>query len=261
MRSFLLTLALLAPVAVQADNTLPFMKEMAGDRELPPAWGIGIDFFTMDQPYKIDQLEFILPGVSLPDVSQVDVNNRVQHFDIKADVWLLPFLNVFGILGQVNTDTVVDLSRTTIIGLPPQLPSLGKLEIDTDGTVWGFGATLAFGGDRWFGAVTTTWTDADLGGDFDSSIEALTIQPRVGMIFGQWTGWVGGMYLDVEESHAGVINIPGIGQLPFAAVLSAESDWNTAVGVSHHFSEKLSLSLEVGFGDRDHTLFNFNYRF
>ena len=261
MRKLLIALALLVPVSATAESALPFMKDMAGDRDLPRPWGIGFDFFTMDQDYRINELEFILPGVSLPDVSKVQVTNEVQHFDIKADVWLLPFLNVFGVLGHVKSDTVVDLRDTPIIGLPPGFPGLGQLPIDTDGTVWGLGATLAFGGDRWFGSLTGTWTDADLSGDFDSSAETITLQPRVGMIWNQWVGWVGGMYLDIEESHAGVIDIPGIGQLPFSAVLGQRTNWNTALGAQHHFSDKASLSLEVGFGDRKHTLFNFNYRF
>jgi hypothetical protein len=38
-------------------------------------------------------------------------------------------------------------------------------------------------------------------------------------------------------------------------------NWNYAVGVARVFSPKAHLSLEIGFGDRDHTLFNFTYRF
>ena len=37
--------------------------------------------------------------------------------------------------------------------------------------------------------------------------------------------------------------------------------WNYAVGLGHVFSPQATLYLELGFGDRDHTLFNFTYRF
>lgn len=261
MHRLLLALALLLPLGANAESSLPFKKDLAGDRELPPPWGIGFDFFTMDQDYGIDALRFTLPGVILPDPSDVAVTNEVQHFDFKADVWLLPFLNVFALVGHVESDTVVDLSKAEIIGLPI---SLGNLAIKTDGTVLGGGLTLAFGGDNWFGSLTTTYTDTDLGGDFDSSAETWTVQPRVGLIRGQWLVWLGGMYLDVEETHSGTIFLPGLEQLgpvEFDVVLSTQDEWNTAVGVSHHFSKRSSLSFEVGFGDRTHTLFNFNYRF
>jgi len=258
MHRFLLVLALLAPTAALADSNLPFMKELAGDHQLPPPWGIGLDFYTMNQDYRITDLQFQYPGVSLPDPSQIAVTNEIQHFDLKGDVWLLPFLNVFAVLGHVRSDTVVDLSGTAVVGLP--FP-LGKLPISTNGTVYGGGATVAFGGDKWFAAVTSTWTHTDLGGDFDSSADTLTAQPRIGLIRGQWVGWVGAMYLDVEEKHSGSIDLPYIGRVPFAVVLDTRDKWNTVAGFQHYFGEHASLSLEIGFGNRTHTLFNFTYRF
>ncbi len=261
MRRLLFVLALAAPLTAHAESSLPFLKDLVGDRELPPPWGIGIDYYTMDQDYSIDELTFRLPGVSLPDTSSITVTNDVQHYDFKADVWLFPFLNVFALVGHVESDTVVDLTKTPIVGLPPGFPGLGKLAIRTDGTVLGVGGTLAYGGDNWFTSVTFSYTDTDLGGDFDSSAETFTAQPRIGMIRGPWIAWVGALYIDVEEKHSGTINLPGLGAVEFAAVLGAQDEWNSAVGVRHQFSEKTSLSLEVGFGDRKHTLFNFNWRF
>lgn len=261
MRHWLKALAvstLACSPAVYAESALPFMKDMAGERELPLPWGIDFDFFTMDQDYDVGKLVLDIPGVVIPDSSQIDVNNKVQHMDIKLDVWLLPFLNVFGILGHVQNDTVVDLSRAPITGLPFPIT---QLPFDSDGTVLGGGFTLAYGGDRWFTSVTTTYTDTDLGGSFDSSVESLTIQPRVGLLRGNWVAWVGGMYLDTEETHSGTESIPGLGEFGFDVVLNTKDDWNAAVGVAHHFSPKANLSFELGMGDRTHTLFNFNYRF
>ena len=108
MRGLILLLAALLPLSASADSALPFMKDLAGDTELPRPWGISIDFYTMDQDYDIKDLQFALPGISLGDPSQIEVTNEVMHYDIQADVWLLPFLNVFGLIGQVNSDTLVD---------------------------------------------------------------------------------------------------------------------------------------------------------
>lgn len=258
LATVLTALALLVPVSVKAESALPFMKDIAGDVELPPPWGIGIDFYTMDQDYTIESLQFVLPGVTLPDPSLLAVTNDVQHFDIKLDAWLLPFLNVFGILGKVDSETIVDFSSAPIEGLP--FP-LGKLPFDVDGTVWGLGITLAYGNENWFASLTTTLAETDLGGDFDSSVDSLTVQPRIGLVRNQWQVWVGGMYLDVEEKHSGSVELPFLGQVPFSVVLGGSDDWNTALGVRHNFSRRSSLSFEVGFGDREHTLFNYNYRF
>lgn len=258
MRKLLATALLMAPFAAQAGSNLPFLKDLAGDTELPPAWGVGVDFYTHSQDYRIKSLSFQFPGLVITDPSQLGVENDIQHFDFKADVWLFPFLNVFAILGHVQSDTVVDLSSVPSQGLP--IP-LGKLPVDTDGSVWGVGFTLVVGGEGWFGSLTTTYTDTDLGGDFNSSAETLALQPRFGFTRDAWTAWVGGMYLDTEEKHAGNFTIPGLGSIPFSVVLETSDEWNTAVGISHNFSRRASISFEYGFGDRDHTLLNWNYRF
>lgn len=258
MRRLLLLLVLLAPLSTQAESSLPFLKDRVGDRELPRPWGIGFDFYTMDQDYSINSLTFTLPGVNLSDPSLIGVRNEVQHFDIKVDAWILPFLNVFGILGHLEADTFVDFSRAPITGLPFQL---GELPVSYDGTVYGAGITLAYGGDNWFTSLTAVRTDTSLGGDFNSSVESTTIQPRIGIIKGQWQAWVGGLHLDTEESHSGAIQLPGLGLVPFAVDLEQDEAFNYAIGVSHHFSEHANLTLEIGFGDRDHTLFNYTYRF
>lgn len=260
----LLACALLVSAPLSADdNQGPlFMKDMLGDREFFEPWGIGVDFYTMDQQYSIENLQFELPGVSLPDPSLLQIDNDIQHLDLKLDVWLTPFLNVFGILGHVDADTVVDFSNAPITGLPVPL---NKLPISYDGTVYGGGVNLIFGTENWFGAINTTYTDTDLGGEFDSSVSSLAIQPRLGLIKDKWQFYVGGMYLDTDEKHSGTITlpIPGIPPVPvpFKVELKSADHWNYAVGVAHTFSPKLHLLLEIGFGDRDHTLFNFTYRF
>jgi hypothetical protein len=77
----------------------------------------------------------------------------------------------------------------------------------------------------------------------------------------KWTFWVGGLYLDTDEKHSGTIDLPVLGAVPFAVELKGADKWNTAVGAGYVFSPKAMLTMEVGFGKRDHTLFNFTYRF
>jgi len=249
---------LVLPLGAAADSVLPFMQDRVGETQLPLPWGVGIDFYTMDQTYDIRHLDFDLPGISLDDPSLLNVTNKVQHFDLKLDAWVLPFLNVFGIVGHLESETVIDLSKAPVQGLP--FP-LGKLPVDTSGTVLGLGFTLAYGTENWFTSVTSTITDTDLGGNFESSVKSTTVQPRIGLIRGQWQFWAGALYLDTEETHRGTVNLPVLGDLPFDVVLGGADDWNTSLGVRHEFSRKASLSFEVGFGDREHTLFNYNYRF
>ncbi len=256
-----LFVALPATAFAQEESPGPlFMRDMLGDQEFFEPWGIGFDFYTMDQQYDIKSLQFDLPGVSLPDPSLLEIDNDIQHLDLKLDAWLTPFLNVFGLLGYVDAETVVDFSAAPITGLPVPIT---KLPISYDGTVYGGGFTLIYGSEQWFAAATTTWTEANLGGQFDSSVSTISVQPRIGLVRNRWQFWVGGMYLDTEEDHSGTLQlpIPGVPPVAFNVELEGAEKWNYAVGVGHTFSPRAHLSLEFGFGERDHTLFNYTFRF
>ena len=50
IRNLLLLLILVLPLSGQADPL--FGKEMAGNRKLPRAFGIGIDYFNLNGPYQ-----------------------------------------------------------------------------------------------------------------------------------------------------------------------------------------------------------------
>jgi hypothetical protein len=198
----------------------------------------------------------------------LDVNNDVRNFDLKLDVWVLPFLNVFGIYGQIDGDTTIDL-RPLGLPLPPQTNSL---TFSYDGDVFGGGVVLAAGGDKWFASVTATFTDTNLGGSFDSSVEATTIQPRIGLRAGSSLEiWVGGYILDAEEKHSGSVDLDlGLvgGMLPvdaqdvaFDVDLSQKEDFNPSIGMHMMMSEAWESTIEIGFGDRRTALANFTYRF
>ena len=279
-KQFWLIGALLLPAVGQADAL--FGNDMAGDRKLPRTWGIGIDYFGMHQPYQIDSLilvdtlqtpggpvEVDLAGLLAPDPSVLDVNNDLSNFDLKVDVWVLPFLNVFGIYGQIDGDTHINLSA---LGLPLP-PETNSLTFSYDGDVFGGGLVLAFGGDRWFGSITGTFTDTDLGGDFKSTVSATTIQPRLGLRFGDHTEiWVGGYILDAEETHSGIVDIdlgPILGSMlpvdaqdaEFEVELSQQEDFNASIGMHMMLSDAWETTIEVGAGDRRTVLANFTYRF
>lgn len=272
LKNLLFLLILVVPVTSQADPL--FGKSMAGDRKLPRAFGIGIDYFNMDQPYQIDNLsvgcqnpldltcQFLLMSLApvISDSSKILVDNEIEHVDLKLDVWLFPFLNVFGIYGSIDGQTTVDL-RNTGAPLPP---GLEVLNISYDGDVFGGGLILAVGGDKWFASLTGTYTDTDLSGSFNSSVEAIAIQPRVGVRATESTElWIGGYFIDAEEKHNGGIDLDVgvIVPINFAVDLSQQEDFNFSLGIHSMFSEHWESTVEVGGGDRNTVLGNLTYRF
>lgn len=273
----LLVLGVLAfPITSFADAW--FGNGLAGDQKLPPTYGIGIDYFNMRQPYALDNLTLIDTGpvdvdlgqILLPDPSILPIDNEIRHTDLKVDVWVAPFLNIFGIYGHVEGETRINLG---VLGLPLP-PQTNSLTIDYDGKVYGGGFVLAAGGERWFGSLTGTYTDTDLSGDFDSSVKATIYQPRFGLRFGDHTEfWVGGYFLDAEEKHSGTIDLdlglvatqlppPIDGQdVDFQVDLSQDKDFNWSVGTHMTWADAWEATIEVGAGDRQTALANVTYRF
>lgn len=255
VRSMLVALLLVAPLAARADSFLPFGREWAGDEKLPRPYGVGVDTFTMNQDYDIERLSFQFPGITLPDPSVIKVKNRIHHEDLKLDAWILPFLNVFAFAGHVHARTYVDLS-----GAQAPVP-LSTLPVRYAGDVFGGGVTLAYGYGNWIAALTGTYADTDLHGDFDSKVHSTTWQPRVGYKLDQWTFWGGAMYLDITEHHQGDVVLGPLGRVPFDVVLQQSNRWNPAAGARFSFSDALDLTFEVGGGERTTTLVNIGYRF
>lgn len=266
---FLVLATLTLPFASHGDAL--FGNDLAGDRKLPRTWGIGIDYFSMSQPYQLDSLSFSPAVLPITDPSILPIENEIRHADIHVDVWVTPFLNLFGIYGQIDGDTTIDLG---VLGLPLP-PDVNSLLVEYDGDVYGGGIVLAVGGDRWFASLTGTFTDTNLGGDLESSVTATTVQTRLGMRFGDHTEfWVGGYFLDAEEKHSGTISfdlgpfiappggpIPRPIDLDFAVDLSQEKDFNLSFGTHMMLSDAWEATVEVGAGDRRTVLANLTYRF
>ena len=258
----LLCLSMLAGAAHA--STFPLGKEWAKGHKLPKPYGVSADFFEMKQGYEISALTFSLPGApsgfTIPS-SLVDVNNRVHHHDIKFDAWVLPFLNVFAIYGQVRASTQVGLSKINLgaLGLPP----LGAVDLNYQGSVYGVGSTVAVGGDHWFAEVTGTATRTSLRGDFASTESSRSWQPRVGWVANDhWCVWAGAQKIDVKENHKGTIILaPNFPPIAFDVSLQQRAAWTPVVGARYNFSDSFDVTAEYGGGDRHTALVNVEYRF
>jgi len=254
--SFVLLMLTLTPLAEDTSKS----KWFPDDAELPLRFGVGIDFFAMDQPYSIQSLAFSLPGMEIPvvDTSAIGVQNEIQHMDIKLDAWVLPYLNLFAILGKVDGTTTVDF---TAAGLP--LP-MTTLNIDIDGNVYGAGATLAIANDRYFGSLTTTYTTTNLKGGFDSSLKTVSVQPRAGIYTKNYQLWLGGLYLNTDERHMGAIPLSLGGPDPtlvnFDVTLEDKQSLSPVIGGTYHFNKHFGVTVEGGLGDRKPLLVNLTYR-
>jgi hypothetical protein len=234
----------------ESQSIFPLCRSMAGDRELPNPYGVGITYHHQKQDYDLVDLMVNLPGIDLAQASAaVTVDNTTDETNLKLDLWLLPFMNVFGIIGHVEGQTEVTLPQP-----------LGSLDVDYDGLVYGGGLTLAGGYEKFFGSITAIFTNTDL--DIStSSVEAFILTPRIGYCLGFGEVWIGSMYQHTQEEHSGTVSVPMIGTVNFDVELEEKDPWNYLAGVRFNLGKNWDLEIEGGVGERQHVTASLTYRF
>lgn len=253
-------------VATVAVLTMAAAGRAAEEAATPLPFGVGVTLFQQQQDYDVDTGVVSLGGTIIPldMVPGVGIQSDLTETNLKFDGWVLPFLNVFGLVGVIDGTTRVNAPLDVVMG-----PGAGSvpLNLEYDGLVLGGGATLAVGTEAFFGTLTATYTVTDLDIS-DSSITAVTLSPKVGYVLDDigedkaLTFWVGAMMQEVQEDQAGSIMLPVLGGLVMYDVELKEQDiWNGLAGLSLHASKDWSFELEAGFGARQHALLAATRRF
>jgi hypothetical protein len=185
------------------DRPLPLGAQWALERgiELPNPFGAGMFVVYMSRDFAVDDVRVTLPGdepVSISDVASFDVRNHTMLAALKFDAWILPVLNVYGLLGHTWTDTRLDATIT----LDPVLggPIVFGITQDTEvgGPMIGAGATAVAGSGPWFvmADANFAYSEIDI---FDNGIAAWFLSARTGWsgtaARGAWRAWVGAAYL------------------------------------------------------------------
>ena len=244
---------------------------------IPLPFGAGVSFYDARQPVNVRDLKLGVGSGPTESAAFVKVGRPIvswqQNVSSRFDVWLLPFLNVYGVFGYTRGNT---RGRVTVTGpvaglLNEELPLLAEF----NGPTVGGGITLAFG------HKIAEWRDltAFIIGDVNHTVTYLSFKnesliahtkpqatvaaPRVGLR-GAVTEyihagmWVGGMYQLIQEEVAG--SVAGR-QLEFIINQRAAAPWNTLVGGQIEFGKHFNVIIEGGFGDRSSILTGLTFRF
>ncbi len=254
----------LALAAGAGEAFFPLGRTWVGDRELPLPFGVRATFYHQQQDYRLRNVRAAIPtgvpgvtedafrvaGVPPAEVERLAAENQVDQVNVQLDLWLLPFLNVFGFAGYLDGVTEVRLPDTLA-----QQVGVGKMDVVYDGPLFGAGALLAGGFRSVFGSVTAAYSSARPSSR-DTTVESLVVVPRIGLALARpenqpaWTIWIGAMYQEVEERTEGTFFFPGIGIVLFDLELEQQQEWNTLMGLRVALDEHWALELEGGFGDR-----------
>lgn len=254
-------------------NFLPILGRAACERGyvLPRPFGISLGYMHQDQPFDVGEIyvngiEITGPGLAVID----EVQNEETTYTLRFDAWILPFWNIYGILGQTDGEAIGPLK----IDLAPVFPVLCALpgnqcQVSTDiqiayeADVTGIGTTIAGGYKDFFGMIDANWTRADLDIS-ETDADATVISSRIGWNgkLGGFTGvlWVGAMYQDVSQVLDLQLDI-GDSVLPVSIDQATQEKWNYVIGGQWDINRSFSILAELGFGKRESQMLSVAYRF
>ncbi|MGR5161579.1 TonB-dependent receptor [Vibrio owensii] len=266
LRSLLVAVSCLLTGAANADSiSLPIWKDRAEalGYDLPKPFGVNLSYMSMEQGINVDSIS--LSGLhGLEKLLKMEASGGKQASDVmtlRGDVWLFPFLNVYGLVGTLDGYSETNV-KVSLLG-----KQLGEFpfRLDLDGYTYGGGFVLAGGYDQMFALVDASYTQTNLN-VIDGAIDAIVVSPRVGYDFHKngvpLRFWVGAMYQNVEQELSGTLKQAGINLSGrFDVKQRLESEWNTLAGMQYQINDDWYLLGEAGFGDRQSIFFSLDRRF
>jgi len=261
---------------------LPIWGEKAREQgfDLPFPFGVGTNLVFMDQGIELRNVKvgigdptFVVEGLAFSDARSHDRANTAR-----LDLWLLPFVNLYGIFGYLNGEAELDLDIGQVAGGIPGFPPIiapGKtidLNIDYNGTTFGGGITLAGGYQDFFFSLDGNYTYSNID-VADSEIKTYTLSPRLGMLVdspsipGSLALWVGGMYMRYRQTVTDDVNLkdfdsglPSL-KIDFKLDVKNEQPWNFLFGGQWEITKRWQFMAEGGVGERKQLITGLFFRF
>lgn len=194
---------------------LPILGEKATKKgfNLPYSAGLGINYMGQESDIVIDNLMVGFNNGEMYDLDEIVRFNGAKSssngINVRPDVWVFPFLNVYGIFAQTELSTAIDAG----IWVPNQ-DGVWSQVIDFNtkanfkATTYGIGFTPTIGvAGGWFALdMNVTWSDVDA---LSKPAKAFVFGPRFGKTFKlnkpeqNIAFWVGGFRLKLNSGTSG----------------------------------------------------------
>src|SRR5436190_6800144 len=162
--------------------------------DLPLPFGVGLTYTYIDQNMVVSDVKLESNPLN---VTIRDAKTTTHTGVFRADAWLFPFLDVYGLFG--------DTAGVTKPALAFSDGEVLESKVDYNRFSYGGGLTLAGGWKAVFLTLDANWTSGEIvskdrGQVGDKPIQSFTFAPRFGTLmssgrFGTGSLWVGGMFL------------------------------------------------------------------
>lgn len=257
--------------AALPDSNLPFpvlesLVEGTG-MTLPPPLGISAVFTELNRTVAVSDVRLALGADTPTSVNRISVPTSKFHASsqiARCDLWVLPFINIYGLVGYTKTSGSVDVVVSDFPTMASPDASI-NVPVELEGPTAGYGITTGIGGKHWFATLdfNQTWTSFD---NLDSSLTALVLTPRIGMPIDHpcFKGeiHVGAMYQDTAQTVELTINHPVLGNGLHVQVDQFEPrPWNFLIGGLWAIDEQMQVMLEIGSGGRNYVITGVTLRF
>jgi hypothetical protein len=201
---------------------LPILGDAATKRgfNLPYSAGLGLNYIWQESDIIIENLQVGFNHRPMQDLSEVirfnSAVSKAGGINFRPDVWLFPFLNIYGIVAKVQPSTTVDFGVYVPDGngnWNNVINMTSKAEFDA--TSFGFGVTPTLGiGGGWMALdMNFTWNDI---AELEKPAFAFIFGPRFGKSFKlkkpeqNIALWVGGFRLKLNTGTSGSLNLTDV---------------------------------------------------
>jgi len=198
---------------------LPIWGEKAAKKgfELPYSAGISLNYIWQESGLVIENLQVGFnngPMINLDESIRFDnAVSEASGVNFRPDIWLFPFLNVYGLFVKAKTSTTIDAS----LWLPDAENNWSEVtsfssKAEFDATSVGFGLTPTMGvSGIWMALdMNCLWTDVSA---LNEPVFTFVFAPRFGKTFNfkkpnrNIAVWVGGFRLKFSSNTEGSLNL------------------------------------------------------
>lgn len=265
----------------QWDRVLPFFAQRVIDKgyTLPNPYFIGYSYYDGHQRYQLSGLQVSTGGNPLRAADFIMFDPSRLHTasnQVQLGGWLFPFMNVYGIFGNLEGSGDINISATSrtdmakFAGIPVGCGSrrpaadcgnavrLASRHASYNGYTYGGGFTLVGTYKQLFFSLPVTYTVSDISMS-DTAVKALNVSPRLGWNLrlghglGVLTPFVGATYYRTRATVTGHFDLqsPITGQptrLNYNIDQQVTGNWSGTVGAVWAINRHLGATLEIGYG-------------
>jgi hypothetical protein len=201
--------------------TYPYLLPIWGQKvinkgfSLPLSAGVSMQYVWQQSDIVINNLQVGFnhgPKYNLDEIIRFDnAKTQTNGVNIRPDFWVLPFLNVYGLLAKSDNSTSIECG----LWIPDSVGFKKAIDFSTkanfNSTTFGFGLTPTMGIGGFFLALDMnfTWSDID---ELDKPAYIFVLGPRLGKNIKFKNGsslaiWAGGFRVMLDNATNGSLNL------------------------------------------------------